>query len=129
MRFSSGSATRSCISCAVAPGNAAVTVKAFIVNLGSSARPRFKYANRPTMTAPIRKNRVTDRSRTASAERLKPFLSLGTCSIFGGWTSKTLIGNPLSLRHGHAVLIQQVSAKRHDGFIRPDAGLDVRIFF
>ena len=38
--FSSGSATRSCISWAVAPGHTAVTVSTLIVKEGSSARPR-----------------------------------------------------------------------------------------
>ncbi len=39
MRFSMGSATRSCISWAVAPGHMAVTVRTLTVKAGSSARP------------------------------------------------------------------------------------------
>src|SRR5712691_10278601 len=76
MRFSSGSATRSCISCAVAPGQAAVTVRILIVKEGSSARPKLKKAKAPARVTVIIRNKVTARSRTASAERLNRFLVL-----------------------------------------------------
>ena len=71
-RFSSRSATWSCISCAVAPGHAVTTVIAFTVNAGSSARPSRKNATTPAMEIRRMAKRVTDRSRTASAERLSP---------------------------------------------------------
>src|SRR5260370_18384338 len=77
MRFSSGSATTSCISCAVAPGHAAVTVNILIVNVGSSARPSVRYATAPAMIIARRKNKVTERSRTARAERLSPCTPVG----------------------------------------------------
>jgi hypothetical protein len=70
-RFSSGSATWSCISWAVAPGQAVTTVIALMVKLGSSARPSLKKAKVPATTMATIRNRVTARSRTARAERLK----------------------------------------------------------
>src|SRR5213595_1924296 len=71
MRFSSGSATRSCISCAVAPGHTAATVNTLIVKVGSSARPSFRKAKMPAATIAISKNRVIAFSRTARADRLR----------------------------------------------------------
>src|SRR6266568_3423376 len=71
MRFSSGSATRSCISCAVAPGHTAETVNTLIVKLGSSARPSFRKAKTPAAAIVISKNRVIAFSRTARADRLR----------------------------------------------------------
>src|SRR5438046_1970186 len=99
MRFSSGSATRSCISCAVAPGHTAATVNTLIVKVGSSARPSFRKAKMPAATIAITlflliaivaagifaflklgraedpiaisKNRVIAFSRTARADRLR----------------------------------------------------------
>src|SRR5207247_2827829 len=71
MRFSSGSATRSCISCAVAPGQTAATVNTLIVKVGSSARPSFRKAKMPAATMAMSKNRVIAFSRTARADRLR----------------------------------------------------------
>src|SRR5437667_699606 len=71
MRFSSGSATRSCISCAVAPGHTAATVNTLIVKVGSSARPSFRKAKMPATTIAISKNRVIAFSCTARADRLR----------------------------------------------------------
>src|SRR6266567_5875262 len=71
MRFSSGSATRSCISCAVAPGHTAATVNTLIVKVGSSARPSFRKAKMPAATIAMSKNRVIAFSRTARADRLR----------------------------------------------------------
>src|SRR6266581_3361282 len=71
MRFSSGSATRSCISCAVAPGHTAATVNTLIVKLGSSARPSFRKAKMPAATIMMIKKRVIAFSRTARADRLR----------------------------------------------------------
>src|SRR5438445_9364949 len=44
-----------------------------IVNAGSSARPSLKNATRPASELRQIRNSVTERSRTASAERLKRF--------------------------------------------------------
>src|SRR5207244_6277712 len=73
---SGGSATRSGSSCAVAPGQAAVTVRILIVKEGSSARPKLKKAKAPARATVIIRNKVTARSRTASAERLNRFIVL-----------------------------------------------------
>src|SRR5438874_9083514 len=71
MRFSSGSATRSCSSCAVAPGHTAATVNTLIVKVGSSARPSFRKVKMPAATIVMSKNRVIAFSRTARADRLR----------------------------------------------------------
>src|SRR5437899_11683010 len=84
MRFSSGSATRSCISCAVAPGHTAATVNTLIVKVGSSARPSFRKAKMPAATIAMSKNSVIAFSRTARAERLKNcFASDVWCLLIG----------------------------------------------
>src|SRR5213594_1469410 len=70
MRFSNGSATRSCISCAVAPGHTAATVNTLIVKVGSSARPSLRKVKMPAATIVMSKNRVIAFSRTARADRL-----------------------------------------------------------
>src|SRR6184192_4111043 len=84
MRFSSGSATRSCISCAVAPGHTAATVNTLIVKVGSSARPSSRKAKMPAATIAMSKNSVIAFSRTARAERLKNcFASDVWCLLIG----------------------------------------------
>ena len=70
-RFSSFSATWSCISCAVAPGQAVMMVITLMVKAGSSARPSLKNATSPASEIRQIRNKVMERSRTASAERLK----------------------------------------------------------
>src|SRR5438094_2638123 len=76
MRFSSGSATRSCISCAVAPGHTAATLNTLIVKVGSAARPSFRKAKMPAATIAMSKNKVMAFSRTARADRLRNCLAI-----------------------------------------------------
>src|SRR6266700_872277 len=75
IRFSSLSATSSSISFAVAPGQAVTTVICLIVKEGSSARPNVRNATTPAMEIATSRNKVTERSRTARAERLKPLIA------------------------------------------------------
>src|SRR6266436_9522713 len=64
-------------------GHAAATVNTLIVNVGSSARPSVRYATAPAMMIARRKNKVTERSRTARAERLNPCTPAGFFSMAG----------------------------------------------
>lgn len=78
MRFSIFSATWSCISCAVAPGQAVMMVITLTVNAGSSARPSLKKDTSPASEIRQIRNSVIERSRTASADRLnRPSLTDG----------------------------------------------------
>src|SRR5438552_10845656 len=95
MRVSNGSATRSCISCAVAPGHTAETVNTLIVKLGSSARPSFRKAKMPAAAIAISRNRVIAFSRTARADKLKNCVVADLCSDSWGWFIELL---PHSLR-------------------------------
>src|SRR5439155_14495901 len=69
-------ATSSSISFAVAPGQAVTTVICLIVKAGSSARPSVRKATTPAMEMATSRNKVTERSRTARAETLKPLIGL-----------------------------------------------------
>src|SRR5207247_8818579 len=62
---------------AVAPGQAVTTVICLIVKEGSSARPKVRNATTPAIKIATSRNKVTDRSRTARAERLKPLMAAG----------------------------------------------------
>src|SRR5216684_3655133 len=106
MRFSSGSATRSCISCAVAPGQAAVTVRILMVKDGSSARPKLKKAKAPARATAIIRNNVTDRSRTASADRLNPLIVRPPAS------------SQCARVHPHGEVVRQVRRSAHPGRLR-----------
>src|SRR5205085_10942647 len=55
----------------VAPGQAVTTVICLIVKEGSSARPNVTNATTPAIKIATSRNKVTERSRTARAERLK----------------------------------------------------------
>ncbi len=105
-RFSSFSATWSCISCAVAPGQAVMMVITLTVKAGSSARPSLKNATRPA--SEIRQNQEQGDGALADRERRQ------VETAFAHGRTPSTAATALA-RHPHLLAFaQQVRAERDD---------------